>query len=126
LTSENSKLHISFVFEKGIMTSCGLYELEGQAITNKQYANPRDAAKVFLETYQAYTNIDSSNLIAILNNVDISKDSTSIIENTKLTVKNTYIWEKYQTSFIWSHVINGADYTSTHLIFDNDVTYFNG
>ncbi len=124
LTSENSKVHIGFAFEKGVMTSCFLSELEGQAITNKQYTNALDAARDFLERYQVYANMDSSNLIAMLNNVDVTKDSTIIIGNTKLDIKSTYIGEKDQTSFIWSHVINGADYPiGVGLTFDKDGTF---
>ncbi|MCL2287583.1 MAG: hypothetical protein FWC33_00125 [Candidatus Bathyarchaeota archaeon] len=103
LTSENSKLHVAFVFEKDIMTSCGLYELEGKTITKHQYTNPFDAAKDFLERYQIYTNIDSNNLIAILNNVDTSKDSITIIENTKLTI--TPIFGKTTKPHLYGHML---------------------
>jgi len=86
LTSKDSNLHISFTFEKDVMTSCQITPLQGQIITNKQYANPLDAAKDFLERYQVYTKIDSSNLLAMLDNIDITKDSTITTENIKLTI----------------------------------------
>lgn len=118
LTSKDSNLHISFTFEKDVMTACQITPLQGQIITNKQYANPLDAAKDFLERYQVYTKIDSSNLLAMLDNIDITKDSTITTENIKLTIHNFYFVGVDQVSFTWMQVINGVEYTGIHLTFD--------
>ncbi len=120
LTAENRELSIIFVFERGIMTSCSLSTIEGQIITNTQYKNPVDATKAFLEKYRAYTNIDSSNLITMLENVDINKDSTIITENAKLTIKNDYWLERYRTTFTWKQIINNIEYPGISLEFDKD------
>jgi hypothetical protein len=68
-----------------------------------------------------YTKIDSSNLIAMLNNVDITKDSTVTKENTKLTITNSYLLGRNQIVFSWVQVINGVESRiGTSLEFDTD------
>jgi hypothetical protein len=76
LTSEQSKLDITFSIEKGVISSCGVYSLRGEVITTKQYSSQLDAVNGFLERYQTYTKLLSNNLIAMLNKVDITKNST--------------------------------------------------
>ncbi|MDR2203608.1 MAG: hypothetical protein LBE76_04845 [Nitrososphaerota archaeon] len=50
LISENSEVHISFSFEKGIMTSCLISELKGQKYPQHPvYANTLDAGWLFLK-----------------------------------------------------------------------------
>jgi hypothetical protein len=121
LNSTDSYLHIGFAFEKGIMTSCEITPIEGQIITNRQYDNSLIAAKDFLERYQAYTKIDSNNLITMLNNVDITKDSTVTKENTKLTITNSYSGGRNNIVFSWVQVINGVESRiGTSLVFDTD------
>jgi hypothetical protein len=87
---------------------------------NTQYNNTVDGVKAFLEKYQTYTKIDSNNLITMLENVDTTKDATITTENTKLTIKNDYWSEKYQTTFTWVQVINGVEYPGISLEFDID------
>jgi len=123
LTSTNSGLQISFTFEHGAMSACNLYVLSGQVITNSQSNNLRQTATDILKRYQTQTHIDSSNLITMLNNADITKNSTTITENTKFTIKNMYYGPTYVTSFIWTNVINGADYTSIDLDFYDDGSF---
>jgi hypothetical protein len=120
LNSEQSGIIVLFRVEKGIISSCSASMLDGKVLTTQRYSNPLDAAKDFLERYQAYTNIDSSRLITMLDNVDITKNSTITIENMKLTVTNIYVGEIYQTSFLWSQVVNGADYDLFDVAFDKD------
>jgi len=120
LTSADSDLNVRFSFEKGIMTSCGITSLRGQIIVTKQYANPLVAAKDFLEKYQSYTKIDSSNFRVLLNNVeDVTKDSTLTTENAKLEIQAGYFGDTYETTFRWRQVINGADYNTLYFTFDD-------
>ena len=124
LTSKDSYLHIGFTFEKDSMTACEITPIEGQVITNRQYDNPLVAAKDFLERYQAYTKIDSSNLKAMLDNIDITKDSTVTTENTKLVITNSYLGGRKQIIFGWIQVINGVESRiGTSLVFDTDGTF---
>jgi len=120
LTAEQSRIIVIFSVEKGIITSCGASMLHGKVFTTKKHSNPLDSAKTFLERYQAYTKIDSNNLLTMLNNVDITKNSTVTIENMKLTITNIYVGEIYQTSFLWTQVINGADYDLFDVAFDKE------
>lgn len=119
LSSENSKLQISFKIEKGIISYCNVNPVNGQAITNKQYSNMYDAVTDFLKTYQTYTKIDSNNLITMLNNVDLTKDTTITTENTKLTIKSSSFGPDSLTNFRWEHIINGAAYDSLDITFDS-------
>jgi hypothetical protein len=117
LSSENSELLIGFSIENGVIKSCNIYLLEGQAITSKPYTNLYDATADFLKAYQAYTKIDSNNLIQMLNNVDLTKNSTITKENTKLTLKSIVFGEKHFTNFNWEHIINDAAYTKLDITF---------
>lgn len=119
LTSEQSRLDITFMVEKGVIESCGIYPLRGEVLTTKQYSSQLDAVKGFLERYQTYTKLDSNNLIAMLDNVDTTTDSTTTIENIKLTIKNAFFGVD-QTIFSWQQIINGAEYSSLSLTFDKE------
>jgi len=124
LSSENSELTLSFSIENGVITGCGLYLLEGQAITSKPYTDLYDAVTDFLKAYQSYTTIDSNNLIQMLDNVDLTKNSTITQENTKLTIDSRVFGEDYFTNFKWENMINGVAYTKLDITFyDNGLLY---
>jgi len=122
LNSENSKVYVSLEIVKGIISYCNIQEVEGQAITNKQYDSMYDAVTSFLEAYQAYTKIDSTNLATMLNNIDLTKNSTITTENTKLTIKSQIFGQDHLTNFRWEHTINDTPYNYLDLTFDS-VTY---
>jgi hypothetical protein len=118
LNSEERKLTINFIIEKGKIVSCNIDPIEGQIITSKQYLGLKDAVSDFLEKYQPYTQIDSNHLITMLNNVDITKNSTTVIDNIRLGTYTSYFSEEYHRVFDWTHTIDGVDYTWLVLIFD--------
>ena len=118
LNSENSELTVNFIIENGKIVLCSVSTIKGQVIPDKQYLSQRDAVKAFLENYQTYIDSDSSSLIAMLNNADIAKNSTTFIENTKFTIENIYNTGTYQTIFDWTYTINYVDYTWLMLTFD--------
>ena len=126
LSSESSMVYVDFRIEKDTIICCAVYPTEGQAITNKQYTNLYDAVTDFLKTYQTYAKIDSNNLMAMLNNVDLNKNSTITTENIKLTITTTPYpsLESNVITFRWVQVINGAEYPSMELIFDKDKCLF--
>ena len=103
--------------ENNVMRYCQVSQKNGSAISDKQYTNPLDAVKSFLEKYQEYTKIDSTNLIAMLNDVDVTKNSTTIIDSTKLSISNSVFAGKELTRFKWTYTVNGADYTSLQVGF---------
>jgi len=120
LTSPDSDLEIGFAFEKGIMTSCGVYPLRGQIISNSHFDTSLNAVQDFFERYQTYIKIDSSNLIAMLDNVDITKNTTIITENIKFTTNRSGFGGD-QVSFIWREMINGVELRSMiGFVFDMD------
>ncbi|MDR2719500.1 MAG: hypothetical protein LBC03_01680 [Nitrososphaerota archaeon] len=123
LSSENSELTAAFNIEKGKISWCSITPLSGQVITSKQYANLQDAVIDFLKTYQTYTKIDSNNLMKMLDNIDITKNSTITAENTKLTIDSRIFGPDHLTNFRWEHMINGAAYTYLDLTFDSKTNF---
>jgi hypothetical protein len=120
LNSENSNIEVYFAVENDVIVNCFVSPMGEQVITNNKYTNQLDAVKGFLERYQAYTKIDTNNFMTMLDNVDISKDSTITRENTKLIIQNDYIWETEHTTLRWAHTINGADYNALELCVDKN------
>ena len=118
LSSENSNMLVDVSFEKDVIWTCTIYPSNGQVITNKQYPNLRDAVMDFLKTYQAYTKIDSSNLISMIDKINLSENSTTTTENTKLTIANCFFGEMYQTNFRWEHIVNGVAYDTLDFTFE--------
>lgn len=116
LTSEESMLRVHFMVEKGAIVLCAIYPIEGEVFYSKQYSSQLDGVTSFLEKYQAYTKIDTSNLVAMLADVDITKDSTISTENTRLSIKQAVEFD--QTGFTWTHTIDGVEYTSLSVSFD--------
>lgn len=117
LNSDESKLQIMFTIDRGIIAMCTSTTMQGQFLATSQYDNPVDAVKDFIEKYQTYTEIETKHLISMLKDIDINKDSTTIIENTKLVVKQSYS-EGNKICFMWIHTVNDADYYSFQLMFD--------
>ena len=103
---EKEVISVSFTFEKDVLTTYFTLPLT-EVITNTQYANRNSAVKGFFEKYQTYTNIDSTNLIAMLDNVDLTQNSIITKENTKLVVKGT--------DLSWTYTVNGVDYTKLEI-----------
>ncbi|MCL2291490.1 MAG: hypothetical protein FWC30_00215 [Candidatus Bathyarchaeota archaeon] len=121
LKSEKSIVEVNFLVEKNTISLCSIAPIEGEVIYSKQYRNPLDAVKAFLEKYQTYTKIDSGNLITMLNSVDTStKNSTITTENSKLEIYTIHVSETDLTEFYWTYTIAGVDYTSLELGFDKD------
>jgi hypothetical protein len=113
--NENSAIEVVFSFEKDVLTSYSITPLGSQVITTTHYDNRHDAIVDFLEKYQQNTNIDSSNLLTALNKVNLSKNSTTTQENTKLDVLVSTSFGTEQAQLKWTHTINGADYTKLEI-----------
>jgi len=117
LNSDESKLQIGFTIDRGIILMCDSTTMQGQFLATSHYNNPVDAVKGFIERYQSYTKIETKHLISMLKDVDINKDSTTTIENTKLIIKHIYFGGDI-INFRWIHTVNDADYYSFELTFD--------
>lgn len=120
LNSEDSTVEVICDIQNNVLRSCQVYEETGALVSNRQYANLDDAVKSFLERYQTYSKLDSTNLIAMIDKVDITTNSTTTIGNAKLTVTNVFWAGKDLTSFVWAHTVNGVDYTSLQLGFQKN------
>ncbi|MDR0373146.1 MAG: hypothetical protein LBI79_06275 [Nitrososphaerota archaeon] len=114
-TGENSVIEVYFAFENGAVTSYFIMPVASQVITTTQYANQQAAVKGFLEKYQKTTNIDSSNLIAMLDKVNLSKNSTTTTENMKLDVLANSFFGVEQATLRWTYTVNGAGYTALEI-----------
>jgi hypothetical protein len=120
LVSAASNIAVILDIENNNVLCCWVDEVQGALISDKQYATQLDAVKSFLEKYQAYTKMDSSNLSAMLDEVDIAKNSTSTAGNIELTITNMYSVGKDLTLFDWAYLINGVEYTSLQVGFQKN------
>jgi hypothetical protein len=123
LDSENSTLQITFQFENNSLFSCGIYEHEGQVIKDRTYNSLNDETKAFLEKYQSYTKEDLSDLINLIDDLDLTKNFTTTIGNYKLVISNRYIYGIELTGFDWIYTENGAEYTSLKFSFQDGDLY---
>ncbi|MCW4010472.1 MAG: hypothetical protein NWF05_07615 [Candidatus Bathyarchaeota archaeon] len=122
LSSKESTFDVSFNIENGAVRYCQVTEKTGSIISDKRYVNLLDAVKGFFEKYQNYSKIDSTHLLDMLNDVDLTKNTTSTIGNIRLTVSNL-VWAGMDlTEITWVYTVNGADYTSLQLILQKDGT----
>ena len=112
--NENN-IRIYFNIENNVVTSYYISPVASQIITNTQYTNQRNAITGFLEKYQAFTHIDSSNLITMLNDVDLTQSSTITHENMKLVVSADSLWGIRQINLRWTYTANGADYNALEI-----------
>ncbi len=101
LESDESKLRINFLVQNNSVLSCIIYVDKGEILTDRSYANVVDSAECLLEKYQTYTKSDLSNMVNLLNGVDITKNLTTTLNDNKLTVSNIAIYGIEQTTFKW-------------------------
>lgn len=120
LKSEESTLRVRCRVQNNVVYYCSMDTVEGQVISEKQYVSLIDAAKSFLEKYQTYSKIDSVNLIDILDNADVTKNSSTIIGNTRFTISSINYYGVERIYFKWAYTLNGADYTSLQIGFEKN------
>jgi len=111
----DSVIEVYFTVEKDVITSYFTMPVASHVITNTKYTDQNIAVKSFLEKYQAHTHIDSSNLIAMLNNIDLTKSATITQENTKLVVSPNSFWGIDQVNLRWTYTVGGVDYTALEI-----------
>lgn len=123
LDSEESTLRVTFAVENNVVRSCHMYVDRGKVISDKQYTGLLDSVTTLLEKYQNYSKIDSTNLIALLDAVDVTQNVTTTVGNTKFTISQINVYGIEQTSFKWAYTENGADYTSLQISYRNGNLY---
>ena len=123
LESKDSSLTCILRFYEGVVYHCQL-DVKGSVITDKAYVNTTDAAKCFLEKYQAYSNLDSTEMIAMLANVDPTQNPTIISGDLKLTVTHKDLTGTAfgdSVGFRWVRVINGCEYLIINVAFADGI-----
>ncbi|MGD6934957.1 MAG: hypothetical protein ACQCN5_12200 [Candidatus Bathyarchaeia archaeon] len=120
LVSNEESCSIIFQTENNILEYCKVSGNNFDVISDKQPTSLLDAVRSFLEKYGAYSKTESAGLIEMLNGVDLTKDTTSIVGNTKLTITNKVSFGKDLTYFKWAHTVNEVDYTSLQVSFQKN------
>ena len=120
LESEDSIMDIIFTLNDGVIYLCQADNQKGVVIADQPYTNTAEVAKSFLEKYQAYSNLDSTEMIATLTNVDPIENASITSGTLKLTVTHkdlTVTWFGDTICFRWVRVINGCEYLVVNLCF---------
>ena len=106
----------------GNLYICQAGPRSGQFITDKTYANTANAAKSFLEKYQAYSKLDSTEMVGMLANVDPTKNTTITLGNLNLTVTHQDLTGTAfgdMVGFNWVRAINGCQYQVAEVAFSD-------
>ncbi len=120
LESKDSKIDVICNLHDNVVYQCHVSIREGAVIADKAYVNTADAAKSFLEQYQTYSKLDSTKMIAMLENVDPTKNATITSENLKLTITHKNAPETIfgdSIDFRWVQTVNGCDYLLIDAVF---------
>jgi len=112
-----SNLYVTCKLREGMLHSCSLEVPKGSPIyAEPQPTNLLDAAKGFLERYQAYSGASYiQEMRNMLDTVDLTEDATITSGNIKLTTSNQEIQNDPTaeaiecTSFEWTYTVNGVD-----------------
>ncbi|MGB9914943.1 MAG: hypothetical protein ACPLIG_03585 [Candidatus Bathyarchaeales archaeon] len=124
LESMDSALDVICTFSNNVLTICNMYAVKGQVISDRHYSNLLDAVKSFLEKYQAYSKLDSTEMISMLSNVDPAKNATITAGTLKLAVTRQDLsgtWFGDTVDFRWVQTFNGCDYLAVDLVFRDGV-----
>lgn len=106
LDSNESKLKMLYTFTNGKLRMIDVLEPEGSPHMTKSTTSVLDMAQSFLSNYQGYS-VDSfyGELRLTLANVDVNKNLTTMVGNTKLEVTPYGA----RTTFKWTYSVNGVD-----------------
>lgn len=124
LESKDSTLDVICTFSNNVLIICSMYPVKGSVINDRQYPDLLDAVKGFLEKYQAYSKMDSTEMISMLSNVDPAKNATITSGTLKLTVTHQDLsgtWFGDTVDFRWVQTFNGCDYLAVDLVFRDGV-----
>jgi hypothetical protein len=126
LESKDSIVNVICTFNDGVLYICQADTRKGSVITDKAYANTADAAKSFLEKYQAYSKLDSTEMITMLTNVDPIKNANITSGTLKLTVTHQDLSDTTfgdMINFRWVRTINGCEYLVAEVAFSDGDFY---
>jgi hypothetical protein len=124
LEADENALDVIYTVENNVLWSCSMYVTNGSVISDRPYASINDAATSFLMKYQNYTQLDSTEMIDMLLNVDPSKNATITSGTLKLTVTHKDLSGTAfgdSIDFRWVQTFNGCDYLAVDLAFRDGV-----
>ena len=124
LESNYSSLTFICDFYDGVLYGCLLGVDKGSVITNQAYLNTADAVKSFLEKYQVYSNLDSTEMINMLANVNPTQNATATSGDLKLTITHKDLTGTAfgdSINFRWVRIINGCEYLHINAGFTDGV-----
>jgi hypothetical protein len=113
LEAKDSSLTFICSFYEEALYQCQLGINKGSIITSQAYANTTEAAKGFLEKYRTYSNLDSTEMITMLANVDATQNQTVVSGDLKLTVTHKDLTGTAfgdSINFRWVRIIHGCEY----------------
>jgi hypothetical protein len=116
MTSDENQLQATCKFRNEILTGCILSLQSGPPVSSTDIIS---SAKEFIQKYQIYTKSDLTPMLKTLNAIDTPQNITVTQDNVKLRVES----QKITTSFHWRYTINGADYMSFGITFENGMFY---
>ena len=125
LNSKDSSIDVYCAFTDNSLSNCNIY-IEKGSITGQSYSSNLNAAKDFLEKYQDYSGLNSTEMINMLSNADPTKNSTKTSGNLSLTIKNQDSSDNIiggMTDFRWEITINGCNYPALEVSFSNGFLY---
>ena len=138
LNSSESLLAVNCLFRNGVQYTCDMRVIQGSPIYAEMYLNLVDAARSILENHQAQTDVDSTELLRMLNMVKSTENFSTVTQgNVTLTVSQGHIPTGLKmvngslhvdptktigiTSFLWDCGVDGADHVYVSIGFDDGV-----
>lgn len=107
LTSANSELSATYIMINQTLVNCGLTSIRESPVYLYEPTGLLNSAKGVLERYQNLTKTTYTQAMPnMLNKVDVTKNSTTIVDNIKLSVQN----ENNFTYLSWMYSSNGIDF----------------
>lgn len=117
LNSPDSNLVAVFLFKDAVLYSLNLGVINGSVVASRSYANLTEAAKDFLVKYQAFSGIDSSELVRVLDKFDEAQGTPVTVGDIGFRISHFAIPNVANaTTFCWLYANN----TSVTLDFYDD------
>ena len=138
LNSRESLLAVNCLFRNGVQYTCDMRVIQGSPIYAEMYLNLVDAARSILENHQAQTDVDSIELLRMLDMVKSTENFSTVTQgNITLTVSQGHIPTGLKmvngslhvdptktigiTSFLWDCGVDGADNVYVSIGFDDGI-----
>jgi hypothetical protein len=109
LNSPDSNLVAVFLFKDAVLYSLNLGVINGSVVASRSYANLAEAAKDFLVKYQAFSGVDSSELIQVLDKLDEAQGTSVTVGDVGFRISSFALPDMANTTtFRWLYANNTA------------------